>query len=168
VASWGVEPVVARLDDDGLIASHKNLIVSVHWHAPSLALAEALERHTAEVVAEHGRFASIVLVTGDRRLSAPEGLARSKLQALVSDTKETGLGTAIVVTRAGFVAGTVVALLSGLFTLARTREPNKAFRALAPAAQWLEPHLRASATPWRDGEVLTVAENTAALALAAM
>lgn len=150
-----VRPTLRHHDDGGLIAHHKNLVASVHWKPPSLEQANALVALTEELVAEHGRFGSAILVTGERLIGTPDPETREVLIQLIRDTKETGLGTAFVITAGGFFTGAAVALLSGLFTVARTREPSQAFRELGPAATWLDTHLQAHTVPWETGEVAT-------------
>jgi len=151
-------------DDTGLIAHHQNLVVTLHWRHPTVPMVNDLRALTDEVVAEHDRFASAIVVIGERLPDTPDADTRRALVDLVRHTKETGLGTAFVVMAGGFLTGAAVALLSGLFTLARTREPSQAFRELEPAAAWLEKMLRVHHTPWRPGEVSRVLDDVVAMA----
>ncbi len=160
MAELSVRPTLRHHDDGGLIAHHKNLVASVHWKPPSQGQAKALVALTEELVAAHGRFGSAVLVTGKRLMGTPDPETREVLTQLIRDTKETGLGTAFVITAGGFFTGAAVALLSGLFTVARTREPSQAFRELAPAATWLDTHLRTHTVRWEADEVATFLDRT--------
>ena len=94
----------------------------------------------------------------------PDAATRAALVEVVKHTKETGLATAFVVMPGGFFTGAAVALLSGLFTLARTREPSQAFRELGPAAEWVEGHLRNHDPAWTTGDALRVFEELVAAA----
>lgn len=152
-----------RHDALGLIASRENLIVSMHWGRPSLEHVEELADAVAELVAVHKRFATVVLVTGDRILHAPDPETRERLRQLVEDTTETGLGTAFVVTRGGFLGSAAVALLSGLFLLSRSPEPNQAFRTIEAAAPWLQEQLVHGPVDWQPNEVHETLEAIVAL-----
>lgn len=150
-----VRPTLHYRDDGGLIAHHKNLIASMHWKPPSLQQATSLVGLTEDLVARYGRFGSALLVTGERLIGTPDAATREVLLQLIRDTKETGLGTAFVIMSGGFLTGAAVAMLSGLFTVARTREPSQAFRELRPASVWLDTHLQTHDVAWQDGEVAT-------------
>ncbi|MEM6292393.1 MAG: hypothetical protein AAGA54_14055 [Myxococcota bacterium] len=146
-------PVFRRHDGYGLIASHKNLVVSMHWGITTLDHAKDLRAYTADVVATYERFASMVIVAGRQILEAPDGPTRDELKALIAETESVGLGTAFVVLRGGFLGGAAVALLSGLFILSRSREPNRAFRDGETAATWLHAQLTEGPCAWSPGEV---------------
>lgn len=146
-------PLLRRHDENGLIASYKNLMMSVHWGATTRSHADDLKTHTAELVRQHHKFASMVLVSGPRMPEAPDAETRESLRQLIEQTEDTGVGTAFVVTAGGFLGGAAVALLSGLFILSGSREPHKAFRTVSPAADWLQGCVASGPTRWDAGEV---------------
>ncbi len=155
--------MLRRHDGLGLIASHKNLVVSMHWGRTTLGHADELTQCVAELMTEHKRYASVVIVTGHEVVHAPDAQTRERLRQLVEDTADSGLGTAFIVTMGGFLGGAVVALLSGLFVLSRSPEPNKAFGTIEPAAAWLQGMLAEGPTRWMAGEVEDTLEAIVAL-----
>lgn len=155
--------MLQRHDSLGLIASHKNLVVSMHWGRTTLGHADELSQSIAEMVSIHERFASVVIVVGNDILHAPDAQTRERLRQLVEDTTTSGLGTAFIVTQGGFLGSAAVALLSGLFVLSRSPEPNRAFRTIGPAAAWLQGHLADGPTPWQPREVHETLEAIVAL-----
>ncbi len=150
------EPAVHRADANGLIASHGNLIVSVLWARTTAEHVDALRTRTAAVINEHDTFLSGVVVTQARTSDAPDAATRRSLSELIAETEATGLGTAFIVTADGFVGSAIVALLSGLFLIARSKEPSAAFRTIEPAAAWLDARARDGARAWRTGEMTSV------------
>ena len=158
-----ITPAVRRHDALGLIATYKNLVVSMHWGRPMSGHADELAQCVAEVVSLHERFVTVVVVTGGEVLHAPDTQTRARLRQLVADTADTGLGTAFVVTRGGFLGSAAVSLLSGLFVLSRSPEPNRAFRTIGTAAPWLEDLLADGSTPWQTTEVLEALQTITAL-----
>lgn len=135
----------------------------MHWGRTNLGHADELAQSVAEMVSTHERFASVVIVAGDHVLHAPDAQTRERLRQLVEDTITSGLGTAFVVTQGGFLGSAAVALLSGLFVLSRSPEPNRAFRTIGPAATWLQGYLAEGPTPWQPAEVLETLETIVAL-----
>ncbi|MGH1341787.1 MAG: hypothetical protein ACRBN8_09565 [Nannocystales bacterium] len=155
--------MLRRHDALGLIATHKNLVASMHWGRTTLGHVDELAQSVAELVRLHERFVTVVVVTGADLMHAPDPATRARLRQLVEDTAQTGLGTAFVVTRGGFLGSAVVSLLSGLFVLSRSREPNRAFRTTTAAAPWLQDLLTDGAPPWQPGEVARTLETITAL-----
>ncbi len=72
---------------------------------------------------------------------------------LIAETESVGLGTAFMVLRGGFLGGAAVALLSGLFMLSRSREPNRAFRRGEDTTAWVQDMLADGPCAWAPGEV---------------
>ncbi len=153
-----VEPTIEHTDDTATIAVCKNLLVAEFKDFATLEHANVIRDACRRLVRDHeDGFGTVVLMTGERTLSAFNAEVRRELTDVVKETEDTGLGTAFVIMREGFAAATLRAVLSGLFLMARSREPNRAFQTPQSAASWLEQLLIGDdkTTPWLPGEVET-------------
>jgi len=156
VTLLAVVPRIRHRDQHALIATHKNLLIGVYWDFAVLEHIPVLRQSVQDILAEHDDgFATVVVVTGQRMLQGFNAEVRQGLADLVADTQDTGLATAFVVRRDGFVGAAVRSVLSGLFLFGRSREPNAVFPAVPRAASWLEEHLTGPSqrTLWEPGEV---------------
>lgn len=137
-------PVVHLVDDSALIASERNLIVGAWWHAAKGAHVEAFRECARRILAEHDKFLSALLIMDGEGVFTFSDEVRRGATELVRETEAQGAGTALVVLRPGFVGAAIRAFLSGVFLVARSKEPQKAFVDTHAAANWLAGCLRAS------------------------
>lgn len=154
-----VEPTIKHRDDTAIVATHKNLLIAVFWDFATLEHAHSVRDTCRQLVRDHDDgFATAVLITGERIMTTFNAEVRRELTDLVKETENTGVGTAFVIMREGFIAATLRAILSGLFLVARSREPNRAFATRRAAAGWLEQQLigQGKTTRWETGEVESV------------
>ena len=158
---------VHHVDDAALIATQRNLVVGVWWRSARVVHVDAFRASTSGVLARHAGFATaLVVMEGDGVFSFTEDVRRGATE-LVRETESSGVGTALVVLRRGFIGAAVRAFISGVFLLARSKEPQRAFADVRTAAAWLagcllasEPHSGWTAEALEDGlrEALALAD----------
>ena len=136
-------PVVHFVDGSALIAVDRNLLVGAWWHTATGAHVEAFREGARRILADHGKFASALLIMeGDGVFTFSDEVRRGATE-LVRETEAQGAGTALVVLRAGFVGAAIRAFLAGIFLVARSKEPQRAFADTPEAARWLAGCVRA-------------------------
>jgi hypothetical protein len=159
-------PIVEYVDGHALLGRHRNLFLGVWWARATLAHVDAVRTCCGTVLGEHRTFASAILVLeGEGIFSFAEGV-RGGMAEVVAETEDSGVGTAFIIHRGGFVGGAIRAFLSGVFLVARTKEPQRAFADLDPAATWLASCLAAppAEVDWTKTEVLQTLTTAKALA----
>jgi hypothetical protein len=132
-----VSPTIGRVDDAALVGFDRDLLIGIWWGSATLDHVTAMRACSDQILREHPKFATAVIVMdGDGVFTfTPE--VRKALADYVKETESSGLGSAFVILRGGFMGATVRAFISGLFLLTRSKEPQKAFATVAQAAAWL-------------------------------
>lgn len=136
------EPVIVRADDAAIIGYDGNLLLGAWWHAATLDHVEALREATARCLEGAQGFCTAVVALDASGVFSFADDVRKALVELVSETEETGKGTAFIVMRRGFMGAAMRAFMTGVFLVSRTKEPSRAFALPGPGAAWLAERFR--------------------------
>lgn len=93
-------------------------------------------RNDREIIAHHGSLTSITMMTGELRMTAPDEVKRLAAE-MTSDLAPASVGGAVVVPWEGLAGATFRTVLASIYLLGRIRTPNKVFKTLPDAIDWV-------------------------------
>lgn len=93
-------------------------------------------RNDRDIIARHGALTSITVMTGELRMTAPDEVKRLAAE-MTADLAPDSIGGAVVVPWDGIAGATFRTVLASIYLLGRIRTPNKVFKALPEAIDWV-------------------------------
>ena len=141
-------------DDDATFVEARNLLIGTYRGCPTvdhIRVLRAQLQHHFETYPDG--VALMVALHCDGWIPRFDEEFRQEIQELIRVAEPHSLGTAFVLSGHGMVTSGLRAFVNGLFLLTKSREPNRVFRQLAPAAEWLS-SLPGMRSRWSSQEIL--------------
>jgi hypothetical protein len=113
------------------------LLVMVFDSEPHLEMLDVLDKAQAEHIARHTKMAGLTVIAMDR-LESPGPEFRTRSKALSDKHFGAIENSAMVILTRGLAAVMVRTFLAGYQLLVHYDHPQKTFRELAPAIEWLQ------------------------------
>jgi hypothetical protein len=93
-------------------------------------------RNDRDIISRHGSLTSITVMTGELRMTAPDEVKQLAAE-MTADLAQDSVGGAVVVPWEGLAGATFRTVLASIYLLGRIRTPNKVFKALPAAIDWV-------------------------------
>lgn len=93
-------------------------------------------RNDRDIIARHGTLTSITVMLGELKMSAPDEV-KALAGQMTADLAPDSIGGAVVVPWEGLAGAAFRTVLASIYLLGRVRTPNKVFKALPDAIDWV-------------------------------
>lgn len=125
-------------DDVATFVVERNLFIGLYRGSPTITHLHAIRRTFDRLLPRYpGGVAMLISIHCQGWVPRFDDTFRQQMHETIVATERGSLGSAFVLTGHGLITSGLRAFVNGAFLLSNSREPNRVFRDLPSAADWL-------------------------------